>query len=364
MKTSVLISTVLLLAAPLSADGTALDRRLPLRGLSIAAPRPDRLPDFVRFMNTELAPRRVNTLILRVDYNYEYRSHPELRDQSALSNSQVKEMVGVARKHGIRLIPQVNLLGHQSWASRTQNLLRHYPQFDETPWVQMPEKYAWPNPDGLYCKSYCPRHPEVHEVVFALVDEIVTVFETDAFHAGMDEVFYLGDDKCPRCKGRNKAKLFADEVKRIRDHLAAADRQLWIWGDRLLDGETTGLGMWEASTHQTHPAIDLIPRDVMICDWHYERAEPTAAYFAMKGFQVATCSWNKAPVAVAQLHQMLRLKQDVNSTLSGRMQGVVHTVWSSAGAFLDGFYDDKAPAEQEDSVRCFRALYDEIATVK
>jgi len=28
-----------------------------------------------------------------------------------------------------------------------------------------------------------------------LVDEIVTVFEADDFHAGMDEVFYIGDEQ-------------------------------------------------------------------------------------------------------------------------------------------------------------------------
>jgi hypothetical protein len=46
------------------------------------------------------------------------------------------------------------------------------------------------------------------------------VFETNAFHAGMDEVFYIGSDQCPRCNGKDKAKLFADEVTVIRDHLA------------------------------------------------------------------------------------------------------------------------------------------------
>src|SRR5690606_40003133 len=100
----------------------------------------------------------------------------------------------------------INLLGHQSWAGSLGNLLKVYPQFDETPHVRMPEEYKWPNPDGLYCKSYCPLHPEVHAVVFALMDEICEVFETDAFHAGMDEVFYIGDDKCPRCGGRDKAR--------------------------------------------------------------------------------------------------------------------------------------------------------------
>ncbi len=45
------------------------------------------------------------------------------------------------------------------------------------------------------------------------------VFEADAFHAGMDEVFYIGMDECPRCNGKDKAKLFADEVNLISGHL-------------------------------------------------------------------------------------------------------------------------------------------------
>ena len=39
--------------------------------------------------------------------------------------------------------------------------------------------------------KHCPLHPDVHKIVFDLVDEICNVFETDAFHAGMDEVFTL-----------------------------------------------------------------------------------------------------------------------------------------------------------------------------
>ncbi len=130
------------------------------------------------------------------------------------------------------------------------NLLRVYPEFDETPGVKMPEKYQWPNPDGLYCKSYCPLHPELHPIVFALVDEICEVFESDAFHAGMDEVFCIGDEKCPRCAGRDKAELFAGEVNLICNHVALKNRRLWIWGDRLIDGKTTGMGMWEASMNK------------------------------------------------------------------------------------------------------------------
>src|SRR6185312_10061881 len=106
--------------------------------------------------------------------------------------------------------------------------------------------------------------------------------------------------------GRDKAELFADEVRLIRDHLGVKARKLWIWGDRLLDGKTTGLGEWEASTNGTDRAIDLIPKDVVICDWHYNRAVPTPAYFAMKGFGVVACPWKKPGTAVSQLQNMLK----------------------------------------------------------
>ena len=57
-----------------SQTGTLLMERIdsivPVRGLSIAAPRPAELDAFIKFIDDELAPRKVNTLILRVDYNY------------------------------------------------------------------------------------------------------------------------------------------------------------------------------------------------------------------------------------------------------------------------------------------------------
>ncbi|MCL4179484.1 MAG: family 20 glycosylhydrolase [Verrucomicrobia bacterium] len=360
----------LLLAAALDltlgAD-TALDQHFPVRGLSIAAPSSSQVERFARFIRQDLAPRGVNTLILRVDFNYQYESHPELRDGNALSRADVNQLVRAAQDHGIRIVPQINLLGHQSWANRVGNLLRVYPEFDETPWVQMPEKYAWPNPDGLYCKSYCPLHPKVHGIVFALVDELCDAFATDAFHAGMDEVFYLGDDKCPRCSGKSKAELFAGEVRRIRDHLATKNRQLWIWGDRLLDGKTTGLGEWEASLNHTHPAIDLIPKDVVICDWHYDRAEPTAAYFALKGFNVVTCPWKNPASAAQQVGDMLRFRTQPNPVLRDRARGIVQTVWSGAGSFLDSYErftgSDKPNADEKSEAACFVRVFQEMRAI-
>ncbi len=342
------------------------NKTLPVRGFCIGAPNPNEVDSFVIFISKELAPRKVNTLILRVDYGYQYESHPELSDSGALSKADVKKLVAVCRQNHICLIPQINLLGHQSWASKENNLLKVYPQFDETPEVKMPAKYIWPNADGLYCKSYCPLHPELHKIIFDVVDEICDAFETDAFHAGMDEVFYIGSDKCPRCSGRDKAELFAGEVNLIRNHLAQKNRQLWIWGDRLIDGKTTGMGEWEASMNNTYRAIDLIYKDVMICDWHYERADQTAVYFATKGFNVVTCPWRDPDVAVRQTQDMFRWRASVTPEMKDRFQGMVQTIWVGAGEFMDEFYGRKTNEKtgKFSQTKTFKALFNEIEAQK
>ncbi len=276
------ICLLLLGTLNLAAGETPADRTLPVRGFCIASPSVNRMDEFVKFIEEELAPRSVNVLILS--------------------------------------------------------------------------------------KSYCPRHPKIHEVVFALVDEVCEAFEADAFHAGMDEVFYIGEDQCPRCKGRNKAELFADEVRAIHDHLQSSKRQLWLWGDRLLDGKLTGSGEWEASRNDTHPAVDLIPKDVVICDWHYARADPTAVYFAMKGLDVVSCSWKNPEAATAQVKDMVRFRGSSMPPMKQHFQGVVQTIWSGSGGFFDQYYGRKQATDQKNpghtESKCFLRMFEEISNLK
>ena len=93
-----------------------------MKGLCIALPETDGVDRFVKFIDEELGPKKVNTLILRVDYNYQYESHPDLRDSIGLSKTDVRKLVDVCKKYQINLIPQINLLGHQSWATKVTNL--------------------------------------------------------------------------------------------------------------------------------------------------------------------------------------------------------------------------------------------------
>lgn len=347
-KLTIFLPVLLLLVVwrPVASAQKSSDEVFRIKGFCINAPSVNDVDRFVKFINDELAPRGVNTLLLLVDYNYQFESYPQFSDSAALAKADVKKIVTICKRNGIKIIPQINLLGHQSWANHTNSLLTKFPQFDETPWIKMPEKYVWPNADELYCKSYCPLHPDLHKVIFAVIDELCDAYESEAFHAGMDEIFYLGDPKCPRCSGIDKAELFAGEVIRIKNHLSEKNRELWIWGDRLIDGKSTGIGSWEASYNYTYRAVDMIPKDVVICDWHYERPDQTPVYFAMKGFRVITCPWRTPSIAVIQAEDMARFRKYATPEMKPRYYGMMQTTWMDAGGFIDGFYGEKTPESQ------------------
>jgi hypothetical protein len=150
-------------------------------------------------------------------------------------------------------------------------------------------------------------------------------------------------------------------VTLIRNHLAQSGIELWIWGDRLIDGRTTGIGMWEASMNSTHRAIDLIPKDVVINDWHYERPDPTAPYFAVKGFSVVTCLWFDAEVAAAQIRATMAYRQASTPHMRDRFLGVMQTVWFDAHDFLDQFYGRAEPdLKRGDPIACTKAYLAEM----
>lgn len=331
----------------------------PVRGLHLMAPGPDEVALAARFIREALPKEGVNLLVLEIDYRYQFAKRPEMADANGLSREDVKTLVEAARQAGVRLIPQINLLGHQSWAKATGTLLRAHPEFDETP-----GKY--PENEGIYCRSYCPLHPHVHDVVFDLIDELADVFEADAFHVGMDEVFLLGEDDCSRCKGKDKAELFAQEVRTLHDHLAASHRTMWMWGDRFLDGETTGIGKWEASILRTHPAIHMVPKDIVICDWHYDRPLPTTEHFALEGFPVLAAPWRKPEVALRQLEAVRQVRAHSTPQIAERMQGVLQTTWTGIGPFAKAYFGEALPADGRsnsdlrDALSCFRALFREL----
>jgi len=340
------------------------NEKLPIRALLLGVPDSKDLPLFTKFIREVLPEEGVNVLVVRFRYQYQFESHPELADSGALSKKEVKQILQACKDAQVRLIPKMNFLGHQSNRQKVFPLLTEYPEFDETPQFQLPVPYVWPNENDFYCKSYCPSHPDLHPILFSLMDELIEVCEADAFHVGMDEVFYLADSKCPRCRGRDRAELYAEEVTRLHNHLKSKNIEMWMWGDRFLDGKTTGLGMWEASMNATSRAIDLVPKDIMICDWHYRVAPPTPGYFALKGFNVLACPYTDAEIALAQLEHIMQVKKNSNRIISSRLKGVFQTSWGNAGDFIRAYYGEEVDQRNMECAKCFKTLFKAVREIE
>jgi hypothetical protein len=319
------------------------------RGVHLLASDPQSLPLLKRAIAEKLVPLGINTLVFEVGYHFQFESRPEMNDPKGWSKAQARELAEFCRQHGVRLIPQLNCLGHQSSRKTSLALLAKHPELDETPNLSS-------DAPGFKLRNWCPLHPDVNPIVFALMDELIDAFQADAFHVGMDEVFNLAHDQCPRCRGKLPEELFA---KAVNDYhaLLVGKRGLTMlmWGDRLLDDAAMKYGEWESSRVKTANAVDLIPRDIIICDWHYEPREeyPSVVYLQEKGFHVWPASWKKPDAALALRNYAARNATD-------KLVGHLCTVWGASSSFAQALLGRPDAAENaQQAAAVLRAVMQE-----
>jgi hypothetical protein len=293
------------------------------RGIHVGAGRKWSLPALERLIG-EIAPSLgLNWVIVEFNGHFAYTSHPEAAEPDSLDAADARRLAALARSHGIELVPMYNCLGHQSWGKQPAALLRSHPEFDEAPDADTTAK-------DFYCMSWCPNHPDVNQIVFDLCDELLDAFQAKAFHVGMDEVFIIG--QCPRCTGTPNAELFAKSVNDLHGHLVGRRGvEMQMWGDRFLDGKAMGYGLWEGSENDTYPAVGLVPKDIVMCDWHYEVMDdfPSVRFFQEKGFRVWPAGWNK-------VESIRRFIAVARREATPKMLGYMATTWSSLNDVVAG----------------------------
>lgn len=298
---------------PVNADAA---KHKPWRALHLLSYTTDARLDSLAARLPELSRMGLNTLILEVDYNFDFKSHPELRSSQYITKEGAKKFAKACKKNGIRLIPQFQSLGHQSWAGDTFPLLTKYPELDLTPG-------EFPGNKGLYCREWDVMNPRVYEIVYPLVDEIIDAFGAKYFHVGMDEIFLLGSDKSPSTKGKDPAMLYAKAVNDMYDHIVKKRKiEMLMWADRFIDGKKFRMGSWEASENGTYPSIDMVPKDIIMCPWHYEPRDSyeSIPMFLDKGFRVLPASWEKVDAAKKLISYSMGLKNK-------KMIGHMFTTW-------------------------------------
>jgi hypothetical protein len=182
---------------------------------------------------------------------------------------------------------------------------------------------------------YDPREERSYTVLFPLYDRIIAVINPTVMLIGHDEVkglsLYAGNEP------GDTARLFAADIKKLRDWLASRRVGTAMWGDMLLDDSRWANEVGDANSNNpvynsgaTHLAIDAIPRDVRILDWHYgpspSQKYSSIDYFRKHGFPVygSSCNDPKATKALAK------------SVNEYHGQGIIGTDW--------GFWRTLSPA--------------------
>jgi hypothetical protein len=316
-----LISAGALAAVPPTADH-------PWRALHVISYTNDSALDRLAEQLPQLAKLGINCLILEINYGFEFQSHPELRQSDRqVTKAGAQSFQKKCNDNGIELVPQFQCLGHQSWSTNTGPLLTKYPELDLTPG-------AFPENKGMYCREWDPMNPKTNQIVFALIDELIDAFQAKAFHVGMDEVFLIRSDRAPSTKKLDAADVFAKVVNDLHDHIVGKHHlTMLMWADRLIDGNQFKMGEWEASKVGTAPAVDKIPKDIILCPWHYELRDKyeSLPMFMSKGFRVLPASWKNTEATLA-------LIRDARShQVEDRLVGHIFTTWSQGRGNLSEF---------------------------
>ncbi len=285
------------------------------RGVHLWVDRESRAQELIRTLPA-LAKAGANTVVIEVNYSFEFQTHPELRHKNCITQKTAHALAAAARRNGIRLIPEFNCLGHQSFGDRIEPLLQAHPEFSETPLSVMTDT-------NFYCLSWCPRAPQVNKIIFELLDEIAAGFEADALHVGMDEVYYLGMDDCPHCHGVEPGVLFAAQVNALHAHIVGRKKlEMLMWADRVIGPKYQGYSKFDNARNDTSAAMDLIPRDIVMCDWHYawRQTYPSVPLLAGKNFRV----WPAGFLPLKAAQQL----SDFSQTQGTNVVGYLATTWN------------------------------------
>ena len=309
------------------------------RGVQEHVPAPEDVDAFCAHVTNTLGKIGVRQLVIRFAYHYEFKSHPECRQKSALTEAQVRQIRAACDAAGIELIPKMNLFGHQHplFPGAGNGPIDAHPEFSETRGSKDPLKDT---------PCLCAKSEEARKIVADLMLELAGVCGAKRVHIGCDEVMELG--LCDRCKGVPHEKLYADWVNGLARALKQKGYEVLMWGDRLIDtrdywNDDMTDEAYDKGMSGTKGALKLIDRDITICDWQYfvRREYPSLRIFRDNGYQVILSPWNwRGPKASERFFAAAR-KED-----QGQIKGFLLTSWDACKLVREA-YEGKIPMDDD-----------------
>jgi len=270
------------------------------RGVHLYLPAEDQMDFAKSLIRNVLSPMGYNTIIFELAGAMQYESHPEINAAFELANAKhaagewpvlphgtvgggkvvrkpfIRDIVAYARSYGIDVIPEIQSLGHVQFMTLAHPEIAERPA-DAPVYEDTDERLADVPPIDFYAHCACPSNPKTYQILFEMIDEIVDTFEPREYvHMGHDEVYQIG--VCPVCKDKDPADLYAGDVLRIHEYLAAKGLKMMIWADMLQPD----------SPYKTVSAISRLPKDIFMLDfiWYFHPAKDIEDNLLAQGFEV------------------------------------------------------------------------------
>ncbi len=249
-----------------------------------------------------------------------YDVSPSLSWDNAFTKTEMRSLVKLAQGWGMEVVPMINHLGH---AAQSRVSMGRHTVLNQNPRMQLLFE-----PDGW---TWCTTSSTARKLLSDVRSELMELCgDGEYFHLGFDEAYSFAT--CPNCRKHEPYKLLAEYINYLSDDLAKYGRRGIIWHDELIScndfsPEERKNMVANGQSHNTHPALDLIDRRVVIADWQYNYgtdANPSTEYFIKKGFDVLCCPWDN-PANVKAL---------CNSTRNTGAFGIMMTTWDHLPAFI------------------------------
>jgi len=262
---------------------------------------------YLRGLIDRLAAYRCNQLQLYFEERLAFTKHPQLAHPMAFTLDQMDSLGRYAKARGVDLVPQFATFGH------CQGFL------------QVPAYRKLADGDQIY--QLDPLHRGARRMLADMFADWASVAHSPYFHAAFDEAPYFGNTPRTRqfIRAHGVEGFMAHHLNWIHRKLADLGFRTMIWGDMLKHYPKT---------------LDLIGKDLIIVEWHYDRIAPeherAIRMYRSKGFEVmvAPAASRSAQIHFPQRSQITRNIPDfIRLGLKMGVKGVLTCQWECLPRF-------------------------------
>jgi hypothetical protein len=288
--------------------------------------------DYIENILRRLAEYGYNMLVINLEYRFKYPSHPGIGPADSLSPEDIKKLDKTARELGIELVPFVNCAGHNEGIL----ILEKYKHLGADPsgvrgmmqqiltTNQLPEG----KPEGFSVEQMLVGNEEAIELMLDLYGDLMDCFSSKYFHIGFDEVRQM-HVQMPDSTEEERFGVVFGHLQQIVEFVRSKGRIPMLWCDMF------------ANHPERQEYIGKLPKDVIICDWHYS-GEPyvitlkmdSQTLFKRFGYKSVICpavnGFRGNPVLCEQSTENIRKLNTIHKDVHGdNAEGVLLCSWET-----------------------------------